>query len=289
MRLVFWTGHYRREKELVKAFADGAAVNGDKFEAIPKEDKPRLVKCDVACMVGVKSVDYFRLYRDAGVPVLYFDKAVLRLRSKDMARGNLRGVWTWRIAINEHNPTAYVETSRHNPRRWESYGIELKPWRRQGRHIIVAGSSEKYHEFKGLEHPTTYAQRIVRELRRYTDRPILYRPKPGRRAAAQIPDTEFAGDRYLEPYLEGAHALVTHGSNACCDALVDGVPSIILGDAVIRSISSTELSSIEGPKMATQEARLQVLANLAWCQFTLDEMERGKAWKHLRPMVKAAA
>lgn len=79
-----------------------------------------------------------------------------------------------------------------------------------------------------------------------------------------------------------AHILVTHGSNACLDAMMAGIPSIILGPGVMGPISSRDLADLEHPRMAGKAERSQLLANLAYHQWTEAEMASGLAWGVIR-------
>ena len=82
--------------------------------------------------------------------------------------------------------------------------------------------------------------------------------------------------------LGGAWATVTHGSNFCFESVTSGVPCIILGDGVARPISSTRLSQIETPRLATDVERRKWLCGLSYCQWTLPEFASGQAWAEIK-------
>lgn len=272
MRVAFYHSDKDRELYLAAAFLKGAARH--KVETIYRRLGRPIIQADIACMVGVKSANLFREVRAAGQRVLYFDKGYVR------SRGN-RGVWEyWRVALDAHQPTEHLMDRRMKRHRWDALGLEPRPWRKRGDHVIFAGSSAKYHEFHGLPHPTTYAASIVAQLRQLTDRPIIYRPKPSWKEATPLDGVLHSGrDETLLVAMEGAHAIVTHGSNACFDAALMGIPSIVLGDAVARPISSTDLAEIETPRL---ERRDRWFRNLAFHQWTESEMESGEAWQTIQ-------
>jgi hypothetical protein len=228
---------------------------------------------DAFCVVGVKSLKLVRAIREAGKHVIYFDKGYLRHRGPDR-------VWEyWRIAINDHHPTDYITKAKHRSRRWEfiakQRAIRPETWRPEGGHIVFAGSSEKYHAFVGLKDPTSYAERVIAQLKKHTWEEAVEVP-----GAAYSPRAQSIND-----VLVGAHCLVTNGSNSSWDACLAGVPSLVLGQAIARPISSTSIEDIEKPYLATQEEKLQWFSNIAWCMFTEAEMEAGLAWKALRPQL----
>lgn len=196
----------------------------------------------------------------------------------------------WRVAVDGHHPTrTLMATPRASDRmraQMQRAELSLEPWRKAGEHIVIAGSSAKYHAFYGLPEPTEYAEELVRQLQRITGRPIVYRPKPSWRGAVPIGGARYSPrDEGIEDVLSGAHVLVTHGSNACFEAVISGVPCIVLGDAVAKPISSQNLREIEMPYLATDEERDQWLANLGWCQWTLREFADGDAWAAIRPQI----
>lgn len=279
MRVTFFHSDKPRERMLAEAFAAGAMALGDDVE-LQELNGTGLVAhgADVAVMVGVKSTDLWRANMDAGIHVAMLDKGYIRAK----ARGPVKSWEYWRIAVDAHHPTHYLGSMRCPADRWDALGLNVQPWREQGDHVVFAGSSEKYHTFYGIEHPTRFARKLLRDLREYTDRRVIYRPKPSWRDAKAIRGADFSRDGGINELLIGAHALITHGSNACFEAMLAGVPSIVLGDAVARPISSHVIADIEAIRLATDDERRQWLANLAYCQWTLDEIASGEAWKHTR-------
>lgn len=265
-----------REKRLAEAFLAGVRKHGDSGVRSHK----CVAEADVAVMVGVKSRETFRANRDAGRSVIMVDKGYSRHRlpgEKD---------WEyWRVSVDAHHPTSHIMDFR-DTRRVAKMGVGLKPWRTWGKHIIIAGSSAKYHDFYNLPHPTEYAEQLVERIREMTDRPIMYRPKPSWKEAKPIRGTLWSGnDQHIDRALIGAWALVTHGSNACFEAVCAGVPCVVLGNAVARPISSASLDSVESPRLAPEAERRRWLCGLSYCQWTMDEFASGEAWATIRPQI----
>jgi hypothetical protein len=206
---------------------------------------------------------------------LMLDKGYTRTR---VAGSRVREYW--RISPGEHHPTRTSLMRHKMPRdRFEAMDLRVAPWRTRGYSIVIAGSSAKYHDFYGLPEPNVYYRDLVAELRSLVDKPIVYRPKPSFRDAAKVAGASFSdGNESITSALSGAWALVTHGSNACVEAAIMGVPSIILGDGVAAPISSTSLDDLLDPMISKRE---QWLANLAYHQYTEDEMRSGEAFEHV--------
>lgn len=239
---------------------------------------------DFACVIGIKNAELIRELERRKQPYLYFDKGYNR-------KWNVEQPEWWRVAVNSHQPTAALSRMFFSHERATVQGWRALPWRLNGPgRIIFAGSSAKYHEFYGLDEPNAYARSIIEQIRSVTpDRTVVYRPKPSWRGAEPVDGAIFQNRARhgISEDLKGAHALVTHGSAACVEALLLGVPSIILGDAVAASISSTSIDDVENPRLASIDECDQLLANLAHCQWSLDEISCGDMWPSLYTMIEA--
>lgn len=280
MKVVFWASSKDREQELAHAFLAGARAHGWDTEKRDLCARPRVDDYDVGCMVGVKSAELFRAHKQAGTIPLMIDKGYIRSRA---ASGR---VWEyWRVAVNAHHPTENSLTLRKMPPdRFEKLGVEIGPWRGYGLQVVIAGSSAKYHQFYGLPHPTEYWTGIIANLASMTDRPIIYRPKPSWKDAAPIRSSLYSGPKdHITDVLNNAHCLITHGSNACFEAAIMGIPSIILGDGVMKSISSTSLDDLDAPRLGKRE---QLLCNLAYHQWNMQEFSTGEAWATMKGWVE---
>lgn len=275
MRLRFFASNKPRERNLAAAVVAGAAKHRVKAAVHELSATPDLKGTDIACMVGVKSKRLFEACLVAGVTPILFDKGYCRERR---AGGR---VWEyWRISVGSHHPTASIARLRMPEDRWKSLKLEPKPWRRTGFQLVIAGSSAKYHDFYGLPDPTAWATDVVAQIRKQTDRPIIYRPKPSWDGAVPIPDTHFSGPNdNLAAALANAWVMITHGSNASFEAAMLGIPSIVLGNGIAKPISSTSLDDLAHPALAKRGGWL---SNLAYFQWTEAEFESGKAWEFIR-------
>lgn len=284
MKVAFWASDKPRERILSDAFLNGVQAHGDEAIALRLTGEGEVADCDIACMFGVKSRALFQAHWRAGIHTVYLDKGYCRQR-----RPGPVSAWEYyRVAVDGHHPTRHLANQKSSEDRLEVLNLELQPWRKRGGHIILAGSSAKYHAFYGLSHPTKYAAKVINELLAMTQREIVYRPKPSWQDAVPIDGARYStNEESIQDVLKGAHVLVTHGSNAVFEAVLAGVPCIVLGDAVAKPISSVTLGKIEHPRLANEVERRQWLANLAYWQWTLTEMADGRAWDFIRPRIFA--
>lgn len=182
-----------------------------------------------------------------------------------------------KVAVNARHPTAYFQRRKHPADRISRFGVQLKPWR-AGNHVLVCGMSEKHAKSEKMAHQE-WEKATIERLMAVTDREIRYRPKPGDLAARDIPGACRSRGGPIQADLEGCHAVVSLHSNVAIDALVAGVPSFSLhGVGTVLGLSDFDL--IESP--IYPDGREQWLADVAYCQFNVDEMANGTVWRHLR-------
>lgn len=158
------------------------------------------------------------------------------------------------------------------PRLAQGIADRLQPWRKDGRHILVAMPGEYYGCAIGLS-MRRWSREIVRQLKQLTDRPIKVRNKPSPNRRTSV--------RPLAADLKDAWALVTHSSNVAVDAVLAGIPVFVQPGSPAEPVGRVDLD-IEHP--ATPD-RVHWLQSLACQQFTLDEMRDGTAYRCLM-MVK---
>lgn len=287
MKVCFFHSDKPRERLLADAFADGIRTHGrgDSVEMRALTPEVEVANADVAIMVGVKSRELFYAHVRAGTHVIMVDKGYTR----HAAQGPVKLWEYWRCAVDAHHPTGALMAIARPHDRLEELDVKFAPWRRPGEHgeILIAGSSQKYHDFYGMRDPTRWARKLVTELqKRAPGQPIAYRPKPSWRDAEPLEGTRYSvPPEDINQALARAAVMVTHGSNACFESILAGVPVIVLGEAVAKPISSTTLEELANPRRASEAERRQWAANLAYCQWTMGEFASGMAWQYLRPQI----
>lgn len=175
-------------------------------------------------------------------------------------RGHLRN---YRIILNGHATTRMRDCPDD---RTAALGVSLKPWRETGSHILLCPPTDHFLRAHGCPN---WVANTLSTLRHCTDRPIVLRnkPKPGEPT------------RTLEEDLENCHALVTHSSNAAVEAVVAGIPVFVDPACAAIGVGCSDFSRIEHP--LTPDRRLW-LANLAYTQFSFEEILRGEALSIIR-------
>lgn len=164
------------------------------------------------------------------------------------------------------NAFQHCGAGRADHHRLAALDLEIRPWRTDGRHVLVCPPDAGWAELMAFDAGAWLAA-TLRKLGANTDREIRVR----HRAAAHR--TPLAAD------LERCWACVTHASNAAVEALVAGVPVIATGDCAARAMGLSDPASIEYP--AYPEDRERWAAVLAANQWTLQEIAEGECWRRI--------
>lgn len=180
------------------------------------------------------------------------------------------------MGLNGLNGRADFKNYNMPPDRWKKLGVELKPWKWDGKYILVCGQVPWDASVDHTVH-LDWIDDVIRRTRWHTDRPILFRPHP------KAPDHFIAGversKKSIEEDFEDAWAVVTFNSNSGVEAAIAGVPVFIEDcGSMAFPIANRNLVYLNDPRRPDR----QKWANeLAYCQWTLDEMRSGEAWRHL--------
>ncbi len=149
-----------------------------------------------------------------------------------------------------------------------AHGIALQPWQRGGETILVCPPTDYFMAAHGC---ADWLETTLADLARHTDRPVVVRRKPQPGETVEP----------LEAALRKAHALVTHSSNVAVEAVIAGTPVFVSPTSAAAPMGRTDLAGIESPVFPDRDAWL---AYLAYCQYSLEEMRSGKAWRLLLEM-----
>ena len=261
-----------RSKIVGTAMHRGCMALGLRADLLPSASYRGVRQHEVAIFYGLADGlrRVFDDYRRHG-KAIYIDLGYWGRRKRTRFDGHHK------LVLNSRHPTAYFSRKSHGSARFDALGVTIEPWRAKGRHIIVAGMSGKAAACEGLG-VEEWERNAVAKLRGFTDRPIIYRPKPNWTGARAIPGSIMDAKTPLELALRNCHAVVTHHSNVGVDALMAGVP-VISVEGVASLLGSRHVSDIGHPAMP--DGRHQWAADLAWTQWTVAEMEQGLAMRYL--------
>jgi len=268
-----------RSRKLAPVILSGANAAGDNA-TIYESTEYREPIGDVAAFYAYEKnmPQLMQDYIDAGKTVVFLD---LGFWGRSRIRGHMiPGMFPsyHKIAINSRHPGAYVMDKNRSGERFKLFDLTVKEWTTRGNHILIAGMSGRAAQSIGYA-PEEWERWAISELKKHTDRPIIYRPKPTWHDSTDIAGATRDIKSTISHALRRAHAVVTHHSNVAIDGIIEGVPAFCF-DGVAVPMTSQDLSQIETPHRP--DGREQWLANVAWSQFHYFEIKNGTMWKHLK-------
>lgn len=197
----------------------------------------------------------------------------------------------YRIGVNGFlADTGNFNNKDRDSSRWEilkkDLNLELKPYKTDGENIIIALQLPGDASLRGVD-IYSWALKTAQNIRKHTDRKIIFRKHPLEKKIKnpeilKIKNSSLSANP-LQKDLENARALVSFTSGVAIDSLIDGIPSYGLNPgSFIHELHENSLSSIENPP---KPDRTQWINNLSYCQWSVEEMEQGLVWNHLKEVL----
>jgi hypothetical protein len=211
-----------------------------------RHDAPKLdlLPADITPIIGCQFevTALIAKWRAAKRPWIYWDRGYwLRCFATSLPRGTDGGLYRW------HLNSFQLQSIGNMPRdRFDRNPPPVEPWKKGGRHIVIAAPTRTYARFHRCE---TWIADTIDALARVTDRQLVIR------------DKEHCRNRPLQRDLAGAHALVAHGSIAAVESIILGCPVFVHSDSAASLMGFTDLSKIEKPTYPDRQPWLNSLAN----------------------------
>ncbi len=180
---------------------------------------------------------------------------------------NFCGTEWYALALSQHNGCGHMPPG--SEKRWKRLGIELKPWKTDGKEIILLGTRGMGSNI--TREPNGWLYRIEHMLRRQQKRQVRRRQHPGPQWV--IPEIS------LEEDLENAWAAITWGSSAGLKALAMGIPVFHgLSGWIGKSAARPMQNDVETRFLGDRKPMFEQVASAMW---SIDELESGKAFRCL--------
>ncbi len=218
-------------------------------------------------------------YRSKGLPVIVIEV------------GGLRRNHSFKIGINGINRDADFANQTFDDKRWPLFKHKLTPWNPTGEMIVICGQHDASEQWKGLPRMEQWIVKQIREIRKYTTRPILVRPHP--RNLIQFKESDFENvklrlprrdyktydDTDFKMTLERTWAVVNHSSNPAMEAVIRGVPVFVSESSLCHDVGNTSLADINTPAMPNRSKWANWLSYTEWFK---EEIEAGLPWSRLK-------
>jgi len=195
---------------------------------------------------------------------------------------------SYRVGLNHYmRGLSDFKNKNSKPDRFNSMGIDIKGWRNQGDHVLVIGQNWNDASLFGIS-LELWIINTVRMLLKNTDRKIVVRDHPQNKGLLKdVVDDKFDYTKQviydtnidIKDSLLNAHCTVSYTSGSSIDSALAGVPVITCSEYnFLWPISSHSLEDVENPKLGERD---QLFYDLAWTQWSTDEIRSGKPWQHL--------
>ena len=218
-------------------------------------------------------------YRNQGKPVIVVEV------------GGLRRNLSFKIGINGINRDADFANQEFDDRRWSLFQHELRPWNPTGDLIVICGQHDTSEQWKGLPKMSNWIEQQIKEIRKYTTRPILVRPHPRniitfdetkfKNVKVRLPKRDYRtyDDTDFKATLERTWAVVNHSSNPAMEAVIKGIPVFVSESSLCHDVGNIKLADINTPAMPN---RLTWANKLSYTEWFEDEIEQGLPWTRIR-------
>jgi hypothetical protein len=167
------------------------------------------------------------------------------------------------LGLGFHNDAERVIPG--GPERFAALGVELKPWRADGNHVLVCPN--RSFGVPGRMMPPDWPEKAAARLRKQTRREVRVRLHPGNDAPR----------RPLSEDLKGCWAVVVWSSSVAVHSLAAGVPTYIEAPYQILK-GAGAMGPVDCPSMPE---RLTHFERMACGQFRIEEIESGAPFRHL--------
>lgn len=158
--------------------------------------------------------------------------------------------------------------------RWAKHGVPVAPWKTGGDYVLVMGQLRGDQSLSGCPNYPRWLAAACEKAKAY-GLPVYFRPHPLQREVDKVDAPRHKGT--LEEALAGAAAAIAWNSNSLVDAALAGVP-VIAGD---KGSMAWPVAAHEIGAELIRPDRTQWLHDLAYCQWTHEEIATGEAWAHL--------
>jgi hypothetical protein len=188
-----------------------------------------------------------------------------------------RKTWT-SLGWNGLNGRAQFAPARDTDRFWKYHGDLMRPWNPAGDYTLLIGQVDGDSSLGGMPFQP-WAVRMAHRAEKEFGLPVKFRPHPvaiefGQNYPAGCAET-LRGT--LADAMSGAAVVVTFNSNAAVESVLAGKPTITMdAGSVAWPVSA------HGWTISAEPDRATWAADLAWRQFTIEEIRNGSAWEHIR-------
>ena len=241
--------------------------------------------------------EVYEFAENSGKPVLIREAPVLRMiNNGSQTKISFDDQWN-RFSWNSFFADEGLHPYDSSYDRWtelsKKYKIEIQDWKRRGDAVLFnlqkdGDSALNRLTYNGIDYKEYCAEKI-KEIKQYTDRPIIIRKHPLDNVVAPYlekiyPEIEFSKNKNLYDDLNRSWCMITYNSTSCVESTLYGTPTITLDPSAISwSVSQHKLQDIENLHNID---RTEWCKRIAFMQWQGNELLDGYVWKLLKDLVQ---
>jgi len=271
---------------LMDNFAEGVSTQRDQVIEFRDNILPA-THLDAAFVLGYTLEENFRkkiidILRMCSIPRIFVDSNILHYS---------RPEHEWhRYSLNSVYPSEGTYFFNNlDLDKWQTFsqwhGVETKPWRTNGNHILILCQRPKGWNLMGRDQDQ-WLDDAIYTLRQHTDRPIVVRmhPNDGTRFKQMEKiykrhkdSLNFSLKENIREELTNCWAAIGYNSTPTSVAAIEGIPVYVEDpkNSWAADIAFRDLSQIENPPLPDRTNWLNKIANIHWSN---QEVRSGKLW-----------
>jgi len=287
--------------QIMRAFADGARQCGARVLVDENLRDRQLHRAKLAVIIGWVGMSYSGPHIYHREAIINHQKAIGgRVMSIDGScfkfHNEHENMWL-RYSLDSvfYNEGEYANSnSNHN--HWhmvrDTLGLELKPWKNYGDHILLCLQRDNGWNAKGFDQ-IAWLQKTLKIIRSQVGTVIKIRPHPGTMdkpwaqliGRQQHVDIVDSTKHTLQQDVKGARAAVFYNSSSSVLSVLEGVPTFVSEEsAVTWDVANHNTRNINNPQMPDRE---QWLNNLCQAHWTIAQSRNGEIYQHFEPHLPA--
>jgi hypothetical protein len=204
--------------------------------------------------------------------------------------GGINRGTTWKVGLNGINRDAYFGDTGNDDSRASLLGLNLKPWNKEGKHILLCGQHDKSLQWRNMPPMSNWFLNTYDEIRKHTDRPIIFRPHP----RCRLEHIE-RGLRYVERQepnhiantyddfdmgFDNVWATISYSSNPGIHSCINGIPAFVSPSSLAYNVAN-DIDFLHNIEQPLTPDRTQWLNDYAHTEWTIEEIFQGIPHKHL--------
>jgi len=263
------------------SFARGVKEKGDNARVHNLEEGYQ--DCDVAVVFGLPKFSVPASW--ARGSIIYEHRYRRKKNVLIMERGFIKRDTHYGVALNGLNGLGDFGSKDSPADRWNRLGAEIKPWRppNEDGYFLLCGQVPWDATVQHTKH-AQWCQAAFKAIQGEGHK-VRFRPHP------DVKEYDYgleASKASWEEDLDGANAVVTFSSTSSALAVLEGIPIFALDrGSIAYQIANQELSpeTLAVPGLAFRD---QWAWDLAYSQWTEEEMAGGQPWEQLRSAMSAS-